>query len=181
MHPVPDHARRLESLVRTGTVFDVDHAAAKIRVRSGGILTDWIPWQAGQTAGVRQWSPPKVGEQVTMLSPSGETGAAVALCGLYSDANPPPSSSPYTVHLVYPDGAEIIYDHAAGELTASGIKTVNLTCETVNLTCDTLNIDSGEINSAGAWTHDGDITASGISQVHHTHTDPQGGNTGEPK
>lgn len=51
---------------------------------------------------------------------------------------------------------------------------------TMTITTKTLNIVADTITSEGAWTHTGDIEADGISLKTHTHTDPQGGNTGQP-
>jgi phage baseplate assembly protein V len=48
----------------------------------------WIERRAGRT---RTWSPPSQGEQVVLLCPGGEIGAAVALRGLFSSACPAPA------------------------------------------------------------------------------------------
>ncbi|WMR36092.1 phage baseplate assembly protein V, partial [Metapseudomonas otitidis] len=37
-------ARLLENLIRLGTIAEVDHAAARVRVQSGQLLTGWLPW-----------------------------------------------------------------------------------------------------------------------------------------
>ena len=84
--------RRLENLVRMGTVEQVRHGApARCRVRTGELLTNWVPWialRAGGSAKGRRWSPPAVGEQCLLLAPGGDLGNAVALPGIYSDAMP---------------------------------------------------------------------------------------------
>ena len=84
--------RRLENLVRMGTVEQVRHGApARCRVRAGELLTNWVPWialRAGGSAKGRRWSPPAVGEQCLLLAPGGDLGNAVALPGIYSDAMP---------------------------------------------------------------------------------------------
>ena len=41
---VIDLARRLANLLRLGTIEQVDHPAARVRVRSGDIVTTWLPW-----------------------------------------------------------------------------------------------------------------------------------------
>lgn len=51
---------------------------------------------------------------------------------------------------------------------------------TVTIIAKTLTIQADTIHSEGAWAHDGDITADGISLKTHQHSDPQGGNTGTP-
>lgn len=122
MHQQADISRRLESLIRLGTVAQVDESIARCRIQSGNLLTDWLPWLAVRAGQTKAWNPPTEGEQVILLSPSGETAAGVALVGLYSDANPAPSDSAALHIVVYPNGARITYDHEAGALTATGIK-----------------------------------------------------------
>ena len=85
-----DASRRLENLARLGTVAQVRlQAPARVRVRSGGNLSDWVPWvtqRAGGAAGGRKWHPPVVGEQVLLICPGGDPARGVALLGVYSDA-----------------------------------------------------------------------------------------------
>lgn len=120
---IAELSRRVENLIRIGTVAEVDHANARIRVTSGGLDTDWLPWFERRAGATRSWDPPTVGEQVMILSPSGEPGAGICLVGIYSAAAPAPSASA-SLHLMdFPDGAKISYDHASGALEATGIKT----------------------------------------------------------
>src|SRR5205085_2193946 len=70
--------RRLEQLLRYGTVAEVDLGAARCRVKSGELLSNWVPWFAQRAGQTRHWSPPTVGEQCLLLSPGGDTAAAVA-------------------------------------------------------------------------------------------------------
>lgn len=123
MDSTPDLARRIESLIRLGILAEIDHGAARCRVHTGQLTTDWLPWLALRAGATTHWSPPTVGEQCVLLSPSGETAAGFVLIGLYSDANPAPSSNPNQHVHSFPDGARIVYDHALGALSATGIKT----------------------------------------------------------
>ncbi|GLR13261.1 phage baseplate assembly protein [Chitinimonas prasina] len=123
MDPTAELARRLESLIRTGTIQAVDHPARRCRVQTGQLLTDWLPWLEDRAGDTGTWNPPTVGEQVVLLCPSGDPATGIVLLGLPSDAKPTPDSSPDTHVTVYPDGARICYDHALGALTATGIKT----------------------------------------------------------
>ena len=44
--------RRLEGLIRTGTIAAVRHARpARCRVKTGNLTTNWIPWLALRAAG----------------------------------------------------------------------------------------------------------------------------------
>ncbi|MDD3652315.1 phage baseplate assembly protein V [Immundisolibacter sp.] len=157
--------RRLDNIVRVGTVAAIDHATARVRVQTGNLLTGWLPWSTGRAGTTRTWDPPTVGEQVTLLSPSGEPAAAIVLPAIYRDAHPAPSDAE-SVHLTtYPDGASIQYDHAA-HLYRIALP----------------DGASVEIVATGAVHVTGDVIADGISLKTHVHTGilPGGSNTGMP-
>ena len=118
MNPV-ELARLLQNVIRVGTVAEIDHAAARIRVRTGDLLTDWIPWLVGRAGQTRTWNPPTTGEQVVLVSPGGELRAAIALPAVYANANPAPTNDPNVTHWLMPDGAVIEYDHASHHLQAT--------------------------------------------------------------
>ncbi len=144
---IAELSRRVESLIRIGTVAEIDHANACIRVESGGLVTDWLPWFEHRAGTTRTWDPPTVGEQVMVLSPSGETGAGICIVGINRSAHPAPSASA-SLHLTeYPDGAKVSYDHASGALEVTGIQTALVDA------ADTVTINSGTqviVNAADA-------------------------------
>lgn len=111
-------SRRLENILRIGTIHAVDHAAVKVRVKTGELITQWLPWieqRAGQTT---TWNPPTIGEQAIVFSPSGEPAGGIVLVGIDSTAVQPPSHSPDDHVTRYPDGTLVRYDHAAGIMEA---------------------------------------------------------------
>lgn len=119
MDPVSELQRQQGNLIRLGTIAEVDLAAARCRVTSGDVQSDFVPWFVPRAGAVIEWSAPSPGEQVVLLCPGGDTTGAVALRGVYSDAHPAPDSSG-TRHLTrYPDGAALEYDHAAHALKAT--------------------------------------------------------------
>lgn len=123
MDQIAELARRMESLIRLGTIAEVDHSAARVRIKTGNLVTDWLPWTAARAGSTREWNPPTLGEQVAILSPSGNPAAGVILPGgVFSDANGANSNSPDEHVRDYPDGARIRYNHATGTLEATGIK-----------------------------------------------------------
>lgn len=154
MDPTSELQRQLGSLIRFGTVAELDLAAARCRVDTGEIRTDFIPWFVPRAGSTIEWSAPAVGEQVLLLSPGGDTHGAVALRGIYSDAFPAPASAD-TLHLVrFADGAVVEYDHAAhvlkGTLPAGG---------TAEITAD------GGVTIHGPLTVNGDTQINGHAQV----------------
>ena len=158
-------ARRLANVVRPGVVAEADFPRARVRVKHGEeaeALTDWLPWLTARAGGGGSWWAPEVGEQVVLLSPSGELAQAVVLPALYSDAHPAPSADP-DKHLVrYSDGAVVEYDRAAhklrAELPAGGSAEINAP-EGVTITGDVMI--EGDVTVQGAVDATGDVEADG--------------------
>jgi phage baseplate assembly protein V len=210
-NPLPaDLERRLDNLIRLGTVAEVDHAHALCRVQTGGILTAWLPWVPLRAGNTRTWCPPTVGEQVIVLSPSGEPGAGVVLPAVYTGAHDQPSNSPDDHVTLYPDGARIAYNHATHALTVTGIDTATVQASThVTVDCpestitgnvlikgtltvqDLLTYQNGLRGSGGSGngntitgpiTHQGGNLSSNDIVLHtHTHPGDSGGTTGGPQ
>ena len=113
-------ARRLSNVVRPGVVAEADYALARVRVQYGGpgAVTGWLPWLAARAGGDRSWWAPEIGEQVLILSPSGELSNGIVLAGLYQSNRPAPAASSDKRLVRYSDGAEIEYDRAAHRLRA---------------------------------------------------------------
>lgn len=108
--------RRLENLLRPGTIVSIDHAACRVRVQSGGLCTGWLPWFERRAGNVRSWCPPSAGEQCLVLSPGGDLASGMVLVGLDSESNPAPTDSSSLDRTLYPDGTSVDYDHATHAL-----------------------------------------------------------------
>lgn len=121
-----EHNRLIANLIVTETVDDIQYKPLRVRVLVRERLSDWLPCIQPAAGKVRIWSPLSVGEQVTVFSPSGETGNGIVLRGLPSDATPSPSESPNEFLIAFPDGARVVYNHAIGALDATGLKTANV-------------------------------------------------------
>ncbi len=174
---ITELVRRIEQVLRLGAVVEVDHTKARCRVRSGQLLSAWVPWMVRRAGETRTWCPPTVGEQCLLLSPGGDTSAAIALVGLYSAEKEAPNKSVavHTTH--FPDGAVISYDHASHALAATLPDNSSFA---ITATKGTINVDQLTVN-AGGTTWNGpiqlngrmdateDVTASGISLVNHVH------------
>ena len=109
---ISDVIRRLENLLRAGTIEQVDHDAALVRVRTGGLLSSWVRAFARRAGVVREWSPPSIGEQCLLLSPGGDIANGYALVGLYCDDHPANDNRANTEATLHPDGTLVEYDHA---------------------------------------------------------------------
>lgn len=128
--------RRLENTIRPGVVATVSPDTARVRVQSGQLLTDWLPWIETRAGNVRTWCPPSPGEQCLVLSPGGDMAAGWVLVGAPSTANPAPSDSPDTQLTQYPDGTAVQYNHAEHtlhvQLCESGTASITASSITLN-------------------------------------------------
>lgn len=178
MNPLAEISRRLDSLLLPGVIAAVDHAAARCRVRSGELLSAWLPWFSNRAGELREWSPPTIGEQCLVLSPGGDPACGFVLLGLFSQANPAPASAPALYLQTFADGASLSYDHEQHhfvcELPAGA---------TVQLTAPGGVTIVGDITITGTVTVSDDVIAAGVSLVEHRHGGVQGGSstTGVPQ
>ncbi|PJG82125.1 phage baseplate assembly protein V [Caviibacterium pharyngocola] len=170
-----DLNRRIENIVRFGTIAEVDHAKRRTKVLSGGIRTDWLPWLEWRAGTTRSWSPPTIGEQCVILAASGELTTAVVLFGLFTLDFNNPSQSPDEHVVEFADGARIAYNQKTHALKITNIATAHIQAstrvvlETPLVKC-TQNLEvGGNVTVSGSIKSNGDQTAGGISQMNHVH------------
>lgn len=163
-------SRQLSNLVRIGTISALDEANARVRVSTSGLTTDWLPWSASRAGNTRQWSPPRVGEQVVLASPYGDLGQAVVIGSLYSDEKPAPATSKDQETTVYPDGSTVDYNSATNTLTVTvaGAGNVVINCKVATVVAETsVTLDTptthctGDLQVDGALSYGGGMTGSG--------------------
>lgn len=87
--------RRLDGMVKQGAVAEVDPKNGTVRLHLGGsdgddFLSPHIPY-AQMAGGLKVHSPPTVGQQMTILSGSGDFRQGLALPMTWSDNNRAPS------------------------------------------------------------------------------------------
>ncbi len=184
-----EQQRQKGNLSRFGTIAELDLAAARCRVKTGELVSDWIPWFTPRAGTTIEWSPPCVGEQGMLLCPDGDTIGACFLRGVYSDGFAAPDSGEH-VHLVrFPDGTTVRYDDAghALEVTLASGGTVTLTADGgVTINGDTTingNVEiNGDVQVNGKLTATDDVVGGGISLKTHAHSGVQSGGsmTGPP-
>jgi phage baseplate assembly protein V len=183
--------RRIENLLRIGTVAEVKGNLC--RVKTGELLTQFRPFFTRRAGTAKTSWRPTVGEQVMLLSLSGDLTNAYILPALYSDENPEPDDNDNRERTVYPDGAVIEYDPDTSALKVSGIKTASVQAsERVTIDCPNsvftgnlqvkkkLTVDqgaaiTGAIAHNGKMTNSGGVSIDGINFGTHKHGDVQGG------
>lgn len=155
-----DIARRLESMIRIGTIAEVRHTAPPAcTVATGGLTTTWLPWLELRAGKTKTWNPPTIGEQCVLLCPSGDPAQGIVLYGIESSKNPAPGSSPDETLTVYPDGARISYNHASHALVASGIETALIQATSL------VKVDCPETETTGNLTVGGNLIVTGTSTL----------------
>lgn len=174
--------RLLENLIRLGVVAEVQHRPPRVKVRTGSLITAWLPWIAGRAGADQQWDPPTEGEQVLLLSPSGQLANGVAVTGLFSDAIPANGERAGLHRRTYRDGAVIEYDSVAHHLNAvlpNGGTTRLTSTGGIHITGPIFH--EGDYTQTGNFTQIGDqqitgevavsvdVTAAGVSLVGHPH------------
>jgi len=118
-----------------------------------------------------------MGEQVMVLSPSGQTAQGIAITGLFSALIPANGDRAGLHRRTYPDGAVVEYDSEAHQLLATlpaGGRVEIVAPGGFKL--------QGDVDIEGLVTVTRDVVAAGISLVKHPHSGVQVGNgkTGAP-
>lgn len=161
--------RLIENLIRIGTLQEVDLSACRCRVQTGDILSNWLAMPSARAGDTRKWSPLTIGEQVIIVSPSGELGAGIVLpLGIFSDAIAPPSHRAELDLTQYPDGAVVSYNHVSHALSVSGIQSLTIQASgDVHIE----NQGNATLNTSGAVN----VTAGGKATVKAATVDIDGG------
>ncbi len=141
-------AKRIENIIRVGAVDQIDTSTAKVRVKSGDILTNWLPWLTRKAGNNSEWWAPEVGEQVLILSPGGDLAQGIVLPSLYQDAHPAQSDNKNVYRQDFSNGDYIQHDQDSGQLTIKAKKFRFI----------------GPVEQTG-----GDMTSDGVSAQHHKH------------
>lgn len=114
-----ENERRLQSFINRGIVTDVDHANARCRVQIDGLETDWLKFSAARIGKVKIWNPPCVGEQVLVISETGELTTGLVTTSFDYDDQPMPSANADAFEIHCDDGATFTYNHATHNLSVS--------------------------------------------------------------
>lgn len=196
---IAELTRRIDNLLRIGTVAEVKGNSC--RVKTGELLTQFRPFFTRRAGTAKTSWRPTVGEQVMLLSLSGDLTNAYILPALYSDENPEPDDNANRERTVYPDGAVIEYDPDTSALKVTGIKTaivqaserVTIDCPNSEFTGNVLvkkklTVEqgakvTGAIEHNGKMTNSGGVSIDGINFGTHKHggVDTGSGTSGGPQ
>ena len=165
-----DVQQRLAKLINIGTVAEADYENARVKVTIGEWTTTWLPWITTRASNDLSWWALEVGEQVMVLSPSGDIAQGVVLGSIFqqsqqSEVNAIQGTPSQNIHRIkYQDGTVIEYDRENHLLKADVKGDVHLLVES-NLTAEvTGNADVNvEGNLTAAVSQDATISADNIT------------------
>jgi len=143
-------ARKLSNLILIGMVQEADYANARLRVKSGELITAWLPWLTARAGADKAWWAPEIGEQVLVLCPDGNPAQGWVLPAGFTEHYAQPESSSEVASLHFNDGATLRYDRTAHQLaiTLPEGATINL-------------ISTGGVKITGDVSITGNLIASG--------------------
>ncbi len=150
MNAIAELRRRLDNMIRSGTIAEVDHGDPEqdrqpcCRVKTGNITTGWLPFFTVRAGSTNEWNPVSVGEQCTILSPSGELAQGQVLAGLYSAANPPCSNNPAVHKTEWANGDYVEHNAETGAYSLKLTGHVQIDAASLDITC------SGAVKINGA-------------------------------
>lgn len=196
--------RILANMIRVGVIAELDEANARVKVKAGGLTTDWLPWVTARAGATRTWSAPRPGEQVVVMAPYGDSAQGVVLPAIYQDNHAAPASTKDAETVVFPDGTKVEYNSASNtlQIDVAGAAKVIVNCKEATVNADTkvtlntpetyctgnltvqkaLNVQGNGAGGAVA-TITGNMAITGTSLTHngknigstHTHTGVQPG------
>lgn len=176
-----DIDRRLANLLRYGVVAELDEKNAdgpRATVDLGDVVTDWLPWFTPRAGADRTWWAPEPGEQVMVLSPSGELSQGTILPAINSTVNPANGDRRTLQRETYADGTVVQYDRAAHQLlvdasASNGAVVVNVGAGQVTVNCATatvrasssVTLDTPNTRCTGVLTVDGNAVVKGSATI----------------
>lgn len=119
-----DLQHRLSRIIAVGTVVETDYDTARVKVTVGEWTTTWLPWVTSSACNNINWAALEIGEQVLVLSPSGDMAQGIVIGSIYQQQQQALVSdiakdSRQNIHRIkYQDGTVIEYDRETHILKA---------------------------------------------------------------
>jgi phage baseplate assembly protein V len=175
-----DIERRLENLLRIGTISAVNHQERLVKVSTGKLITQWLAWPADIGNNYIRWRPLRLNTQVIIACISGDPAQASIIGMLYSNDLNSPRVDDHIDVIQFNDGSHIQYDSQVHKLTLKCVGDVLVdTPETTFTGTVTVNghvTYKDGLTGTGNAKVDGDVIASDVSLIKHPHN----GNLGTP-
>ena len=139
--------RRINNLINIGTVVSVSEDKRLAVVDILGRKTNLLPVISGANSFKKKATPVRVGEQVAVFCPNGNSDFGFVLGGIFnSDCKEPAGFNKDVEITQYEDGTTISYDVKAKELKIDAVGKITIICKDANITANSVVIDSGNID-----------------------------------
>ena len=178
-----EQLRMMANIVRTGRIDSVNVQTARCRVRTGELLTDWLPWitlAAGGADKARHWRAPSINEECVLLAPGGDLAQALVLPGLFCADMPQNAAAEDVARHDFSSTDYWEHNRTAGTLTFNIVSSISLkvgdstltinpgetTLETPRYTVDTPQTTfTGNVSIGGGLGVDGMAAGGGTSRI----------------
>jgi len=151
--------RRLNNLISIGTVHSISKNKKLAVVDVMGRKTASFPIMGDANTFKRKASPVRVGEQVAVFCPMGNSDFGFIIAGMFNiDCKEPDGFNENIEITEYEDGTTISYDVKAKELKINAVNKINIICKSANIQAESINIKA-------TTTHKGDLTIDGNLKV----------------
>ncbi|WP_341808367.1 phage baseplate assembly protein V [Wolbachia endosymbiont (group E) of Neria commutata] len=140
--------RKLANIVRIGLVKEIDYEKAKVRVKIGEFLTDFLPWITTRAGEDKTCSPLSIEEQVVVLSPLGELSLGIVLPAIYQQKYPPPECRETAHTFEFQDGSKVSYNKENHhlEITVADKITLKVGKSEIEMTKDGIKLKANRID-----------------------------------
>ncbi|WP_353285207.1 phage baseplate assembly protein V [Wolbachia endosymbiont (group A) of Beris morrisii] len=140
--------RRLANIMRIGLVKEMDYKKARVRIKVGEFLTDWLPWITARAGEDRSWFAPNIDEQVIVLSPFGELSLGVVLPAIYQQKYFPSERKENADIFEFQDGSKVSYDKKDHhlEITVADKITLKVGKSEIEMTKDGIKLSAKRID-----------------------------------
>ncbi|WP_341821723.1 MULTISPECIES: phage baseplate assembly protein V [unclassified Wolbachia] len=140
--------RKVANIIRIGVVKEVDYEKAKVRVKIGELLTDFLPWITSRAGEERSWLPPSINEQVVILSPLGELSLGVVLAGIYQQKYAASENKKEINSVKFQDGTKFTYDKGKHHLEIEVVDKITLKAgeSSIEMTKDSIKLKARRVD-----------------------------------
>lgn len=167
--------RRLNNLINIGTVYSISKNKKLAAVDILGRKTTFFPIMGDANTFKRKASPVRIGEQVAVFCPFGNSDFGFIVAGMFNtDCKEPDGFNENIEISEYEDGTIISYDVVAKELKVDAINQITIICQSANIKANSIGIKANSVDFLGGTIkHDGvDISKT------HTHGQNSGDHFG---
>ncbi|WP_265044155.1 phage baseplate assembly protein V [Wolbachia endosymbiont (group A) of Epagoge grotiana] len=140
--------RKVANIIRIGVIKEIDYEKAKVRVKIGELLTDFLPWITSRAGEERSWLPPSINEQVVILSPLGELSLGVVLSGIYQQKYAAPENKKEINSVKFQDGTKFTYDKGKHHLEIEVVDKITLKAgeSSIEMTKDSIKLKARRVD-----------------------------------